>query len=87
MRVFPMLLLCLFCFPPAHGSPALAADSAHQEADAAARREQQELRERAKALSAQRHTAEALLDKQEQVLRTLRRQIEALRRSRAAPSS
>lgn len=87
-RVFPILLFLLLGAPLASADPAPApADhAAQEEARDAARREQQELRQRADALGEQQRTTEALLDKQEQVLRELRNQVEALKKQTAASS-
>lgn len=60
--------------PPAH-PPADAATLEHHDA---ARLERQELQDREQALREQQHTTKTLLDRQDQYLQALRRQIQQL---------
>ncbi|ASK34709.1 hypothetical protein CEK62_10095 [Alcanivorax sp. N3-2A] len=90
------LLLVFFVYPPlafvcpplafAEQTAGSAGPAALQERADASRREQQELRERSEALRAQQCTTESVLDKQQEMLDQLHRQLREIK-DRRQPSA
>lgn len=94
MRLFYLLLILLSApalaatdnAAPANRAPDPTTNAATQENRDAARLEQQDLRDREKALRQQQHTTKTLLDKQAQYLQALRQRIQHLKQHNTTAS-
>lgn len=83
MRLVWLVLPAALCLSPGVSGAAGTDDdnAAVAETGDAVRREQRELRDRARALREQRATTEALLEKQEAYLRALEQQVQELKKA------